>query len=1352
MFRNLAERLRYRAMEFPTELAIMDESKSLSNQELWQCVSHRAAWFAEKGIKAQDKVAVCQPRDINLVVTVLALVSIRAIFVPLDRQLSHSAISQRLKKAQCKVFISDKPPKFRLVGNTTIDLSKETKTAKPIAKGEPFCFGDLAYVLFTSGSTGAPKGVMVKYDSMYRHLAWKSTVYPVKSNSIELLKAPLSFDVSIRELFGFLFSKNALFVLPDGHEKRPDILCKKINQLKLKEISVVPSFLSALLTYIENFVHIEQLESLNRVLVGGEVLSSSLLNAFIRVFGRDSVSLINLYGPTEATIEVTHFDCLSQATSKAMSVPIGKPIYRDTLFVLDHKGVPVKDGDIGELYIAGDQVALGYVGLDDESSRAFKTSWLSGRRTYKTGDLVRRLDDGNLVFCGRIDHQVKVNGKIVNLEQLIKLLEPLLCASDIRAIAYTNRDAHTAIHLFVLVEAIIQGKVTPRDVQQHILQKAGVKIALSHIFAVIKWPSAPNGKCDLKALTKYTVPWPTSFSSQSRSSYEVTGIVEQFESVAKAAPNRTALIFENEKISYAVLNKQINRIAHCLRYEHNVGYDDIVAVCAFPGIIYVAAIFGVLKAGGAFVSLKTGDKLQSKEAYTQLSDCSALLLLTDKAHENSLIYPRLCIENLTNDDYFAEQNLPCFRTPKSLAYVCYTSGSSSKAKGVLIEDYGLHHRLYHKQLRDPIRPTQGYLQLTTPQFDGAMWELFGWVYSSSFLVIMPENERTNPDKIIHYISEHNIGEILMVPSQLHAFLTYVRNYNYENQLSVLTRVRVGGEQVQRDTIALFKQANVKNKICLINNYGPTEATIDVSQSYIHTLEANNAITVGRAHVGVELFVLNELHKEVSQGELGQLAIGGIGLMRGYVKGDGLLQSAFCTHPYNLQSQLYLTGDLAYQTESGEFVIEGRVDEQIKVHGQRVDLSELNKVFSDILPFDMFKVLTANSNLGSHIVVYILNRAVNNCVALNMEEIKKLVKFNLPAYMIPKAYYCVEDFPKLESGKINRSALLDMHFTRNCDAEHNQLEINLFEVARRVFNLSNLPNEDQTLEDLGADSVSIILLAAELKSHLGWQIELELLTPERTLESISKLHFSDVNRARYIKYNPNQNPILFCFPPASGLGFCYQNLAKAQPQISLIAFHFMESCRDIINTYCDDVTRLAKGDIHLMGFSGGGNLAMQVAQTLNMRGVQVKSITLIDAYIHTQQFRCLPSKIRNMRDSLKDQVCKELKSSGLPLDVLENRVCAYYQHHWQSQISGQKVDSPILQISTAQQALLKEINATPELGLLMHDKWSDWTEQTCLKKFVNASHYELMNAPHIETIGQFIEKFIGSEVKELRDEH
>ncbi|MBQ4812495.1 AMP-binding protein [Pseudoalteromonas luteoviolacea] len=1352
MFRNLVERLRYRAIEFPTELAIMDDCQSYSNEALWQKVNNRAVWFLEKGIKAQDKVAVCQPRNVDLVVSILALVSIRAVFVPIDRQLSHSAINSRLKKAQCKVFVSDKPPKFRMIGSTTVELAKEQKMAKPLSKCEPYRFGDLAYILFTSGSTGEPKGVMVKYDSMYRHLAWKTTVYPVASGSIELLKAPLSFDVSIRELFGFLFSKNALFILSDGEEKRPDILCKKISQLKLKEISVVPSFLFALVTYIDKFVHIDELASLQRVLVGGEVLPSSLVNTFIRIFGKNDVSLINLYGPTEATIEVTHFDCLSQAHTNTQSVPIGKPIYRDTLFILDVNGCPVRDGDIGELYIAGEQVALGYVGLEEETNKAFKTNWLSGKRTYKTGDLVKRLEDGHLVFCGRVDRQVKVSGKIINLDHLARSLEPLLSEDDVRVIAHTNSEAHTAIHVFVQVNAINEGKVTPRDIQQHILQKAGFKIALNSMFAVIQWPSSQSGKCDLKSASKYTVPWPSSFGMQSDANYKVTGIVEQFETVVDAAPNRTALIFKNEKISYASLNAQVNRIAHCLRYEHNIGQDCIVAICASPSIVLIAAILGVLKSGGAFISLSSGDKLQVQEAYTRLSECSAALLLTDKEHENSFIYPRLCIESLTLDNYLAKQNLPCVRTPKSLAYICYTSGSSSKAKGVMIEDFGLHHRLYQKQLRDPIRPTQGYLQLTTPQFDGAIWELFGWIYSSSFLVIIPEEARSNPDKVIHYISEYNIGEILMVPSQLHAFLTYVRNYNYENQLSVLTRIRVGGEAIQRDTIELFKQSDVKNKLCLVNNYGPTETTIDVSQSYLQDLDVHDRITVGRAHKGVELYVLNEQYKEVTKGELGQLAIGGIGLMRGYIKAHGLNQNPFCTHPYNMQAQLYLTGDLAYQTESDEFVIEGRIDDQIKVHGQRVDLSELNTVFAEILPFDMFKVVTTSSHLGSHIVVFILNRAVNNVASLNMEEIKKLIRFKLPDHMIPKAYYCVEDFPTLESGKINRAALLGMHIARTNDEPHSHMVINFYEVVRRVFNLTTTPTADQTLEDLGADSVSIILLAAELKSHLGWQIELEVLTPDRRLESISKLHFSDVNRARYIKYNSNQLPPLFCFPPASGLGFCYQNLAKALPKFSIIAFHFLESCRDIINIYCDDVIRLSQGDIHLLGFSGGGNLAMQVAQELKARGVEIKSLILIDAYIHTQQFKCLPSKISNMRDSLKAKVCEELKSSGLPLTALENRISAYYQFHWKSQIKGQKVNCPILQISTQQQVLLKEINDTPELGLLLHDRWSEWTGQTCIKKYIDTSHYELMNEPYIRAIGQFIDQFLMRENKDCGDAH
>ncbi|MCF2858718.1 AMP-binding protein [Pseudoalteromonas sp. SMS1] len=1344
MFRNMIERLRFRADAFPDAMALLDDTQTLSNLTLWEKVSNRAQWFIEKGIKAQDNVAIYQARSADAVISMLALMSIRAVFIPLDRQLSNDGISARLKKAHCKRVVCDSPPKFQVAGVISVDLTKEPKIESTLIKCEPFRFGDLVYVLFTSGTTGEPKGVKVKYDSVYRHLAWKNTVYPVSGPSIELLKAPLSFDVSIRELLGFLFSKNALFVLTEGDEKRPDILCQKIHQLHLTEISVVPSFLFALLAYIEKFVHIETLSSLKRILVGGEVLPKTLVDKFIRIFGRENVALINLYGPTEATIEVTHFDCLSGSYTHLDSVPIGQAIYRDSLHILDTDGKPVQEGEIGELYIVGEQVALGYIGTKERMQNAFKTNYLSGRRSYKTGDLVKRLRDGNLAYCGRVDRQVKLNGKIINLETLASEIVPLLRAEDIRLTANTDDAAHTSIYLFVLVEVVIKRGLTPRDIQQHILKRCHVRIPTGQILTVLSWPKTQSGKCDLKAVADFVVSWPKQSATRSMLDYKAEGIVTQFEQVVQAAPNRTALIFGQERISYNALNKRINRVASCLRYEHNIKNDCMVAICATPSIDFITAILGVLKAGGAFVTLKAGDLFQPNEAYLQLSNCSPVLLLTDTEHKDRFVYPRLCIEELATDTYLPTQNLPNFRTPKSLNYLCYTSGSSSEPKGVLIEDFGLHHRLYNKQQRDPVRPSQGYLQLTTPQFDGAIWELFGWIYSSSYLVIMPECERTNPEKLLHYIGEYNIAEILMVPSQLHAFLSYVRTHNYEHTLSLLTRIRVGGEQVQRDTIELFKQTNTKNKIALINNYGPTEATIDVSQRTIHTLAIQDPISIGTAHEGVELLVLNEQLEEVDKGELGQLAIGGIGLMRGYMNGGEVLQNAFVAHPYNSHSQLYLTGDLAYQTDCGEFVVEGRVDEQIKIHGKRVDLSDLRHVFEEVLPFDTFKVLTMSTTLGTHILVFLLDRAVNNLASLTMEELKQLVKFKLPDYMVPKAYYSIDEFPRLDNGKIDRAALLRMHIDNDPNSDHDGMDISLFGVVKRVFNLPYIPTADQRLDELGADSINIISLAAELKSHLGWQVELELLTPDRTLRSISKLHFGDVNRARYITYNEQHKPTIFCFPPASGLGFCYKPLSQQLQNRSLVSFHFIESCSDIVGTYCDDISRLRQAEIHLIGFSGGGNLAMQVAQMLSERKIDVHSVTLIDAFIHTVPYKRLPEKVRAMRDKLTQQTLAELTHSGLPVNMIQNRIFAYYQHHWQSLLNDEKINCPILQVNAQDQALINEINSDPELGEVLHDNWSFWTEHPdSTKVYVDASHYEMMTRPYVECIAIHIKDFMAS---------
>ena len=337
----------------PDAVALSDGQTVLSYAQLACKVQSLGHELACKGVQSGDRVALYLPRSADLIVALLAVLHRGAVMVPMGPHLPLSACQQRLAQAGVSHIVADGPcPQFSgwaiAVDVGSASLNDESLEALPLSTAPQ----SPLYILFTSGSTGVPKGVVVPNGALRRHIEWKTQTYPVDAGCGHLHKAPLSFDVAMREIFEWLELANQLVIVPEGAEADPEHLCRLIGANQCQELSIVPSFLDAFIHYVDVFGLAGQLACLKRVLVGGEALGGATVNRFKAVFAGLGVKLINLYGPTEATIEVTHFDCDELDLADGDDVPIGRAIYSDSLQMMDD----------GELVICGSQVALGYLG------------------------------------------------------------------------------------------------------------------------------------------------------------------------------------------------------------------------------------------------------------------------------------------------------------------------------------------------------------------------------------------------------------------------------------------------------------------------------------------------------------------------------------------------------------------------------------------------------------------------------------------------------------------------------------------------------------------------------------------------------------------------------------------------------------------------------------------------------------------------------------------------------------------------------------------------------------------------------------------------------------------------------
>ncbi len=407
----------------PRATALVFGDTELSYRELDARVDRLAGRLARLGAGPEHVVGIALPRSTELIVTLLAILRTGAAFLPLDPHLppdriafmaedtapmcvvTRESLVAGLPDAGCPLLVLDGPD---------LDESGRDGPGDPAGPHEPapapFPHGDHpAYVIYTSGSTGRPKGVMVTRDGLANRLSWMQQRYPLTPGDRVLQKTPASFDVSVWEFFWPLTQGATLVVAePEGH-KDPDYLADVIRERGVTVTHFVPSMLQAYL----RAPRAGEPSPLRRVFCSGEALSRELEADF---FATVDAPLTNLYGPTETAVDVTAWDCRPADATNAGPVPIGEPVTNTRLYVLDSRLGLVPPGVVGELYVAGVQLARGYVRRPGLTAERFvadpfaATYGLSGERMYRTGDLARRRPDGQLEYVGRVDDQVKVRG------------------------------------------------------------------------------------------------------------------------------------------------------------------------------------------------------------------------------------------------------------------------------------------------------------------------------------------------------------------------------------------------------------------------------------------------------------------------------------------------------------------------------------------------------------------------------------------------------------------------------------------------------------------------------------------------------------------------------------------------------------------------------------------------------------------------------------------------------------------------------------------------------------------------------------------------------------------------------
>ena len=403
---GLAARIRHIAKVRPDAVAVSASGRHITYETLWRKATQAAQHLRRHGVREDSPVCILIPRSTTLPIVALGILIAGAGVLPLDIDAPAARVRTIWSAAGRPVIVHGQVDPDLLPAEATSlhadDLLHGTVAeATPLGRIAP---ESLAYVMFTSGSSGNPKGVMISHDAIINRLDWMQRHFGLKHGQRVLQKTPVTFDVCIWELFWPLREGGCLILAAHGEERDPDRLRKRLAGEQIEIVHFVPSMLSAFLRWQGS----ADLDALRDIVCSGEALTPEQVSNLRR---QAAARITNLYGPTEAAIDATAWACGSADDTN--SIPIGHPIDRVTCRVLDSRLARVALYAPGELYIGGVAVARGYLGQAALTAQAFQPDPYSdncGARLYRTGDLVRLRSDGALLFLGRKDHQLKVRG------------------------------------------------------------------------------------------------------------------------------------------------------------------------------------------------------------------------------------------------------------------------------------------------------------------------------------------------------------------------------------------------------------------------------------------------------------------------------------------------------------------------------------------------------------------------------------------------------------------------------------------------------------------------------------------------------------------------------------------------------------------------------------------------------------------------------------------------------------------------------------------------------------------------------------------------------------------------------
>ncbi|MCE3237594.1 MAG: hypothetical protein K0R24_575 [Gammaproteobacteria bacterium] len=625
-------------------------------------------------------------------------------------------------------------------------------------------------------------------------------------------------------------------------------------------------------------------------------------------------------------------------------------------------------------------------------------------------------------------------------------------------------------------------------------------------------------------MKKMTVEWNNTITNYPRDKT----VYQLFEEQVEKTPDQIAVIFGKKQVTYNELNQRANQLAHHLK-KQKITIEMPVGIFLERSIDFIVSALAIIKAGGAYVPFDPA--YPDDRICYMLRDCNIKMLLSCKKYQTRIkkILPSLqALINLDEDQSLFEKepthNLEQLTYANHLIYIMYTSGSTGQPKGIEIVHRGVV-RLVKSTNYINIKPSDCVAHISNLAFDASTFEIWGALLNGARLIIIKNEILFSPNLFKKKLSSYQVNTLCITPALFNQLIEIAPSFT-----DGLNTLFFGGDQ-----LSLFNIKKILDRkdcpIRIINGYGSAENTTCTTYYEIpRDSQLTSSIPIGTPIANTLTYVCDGRGQLLPIGAVGELYVGGDGLARGYFNKSKLTAQKFISNPFDnkISPMLYKTGDRVRWLPDGNLEYIGRIDNQIKIRGFRVELEEVEKAINThptvskaVVSFE--KIEDARKTL----IAFVINHkhAVLNKKPIDSSQLRDFLKKKLPNYMIPSTVYSVDHFPLTENGKIDRKKLLEQIRDKEVlpladnfifSVPTNTIQSQLLAIWHKLFKLEKISIHDNFF-DLGGDSILAIQACAKAQS-------LDIpLTPKHIFQdqTIAKI----ASNIEFVKKKSQKKPIL-----------------------------------------------------------------------------------------------------------------------------------------------------------------------------------------------------------------------------------